>query len=197
MLIYCLYKKSYYDKIQGWSHAHADIQVATFTCIRFFIFICMARNDFIPGETSLAWRLPVSLDDFTVSITTINHCKQSDYGFNFCMAICGRDNDEVWNLGDSNPWNGYTIYGFFGKTLLLLIIAYNWMSIIVYNIVIQLSLAILRNSPEGHHIYWLNAMKPINLPPSLFIVPLYYVIYGRKISENFRSFDITKIKEPH
>jgi len=53
-----------------------------------------------------------------------------------------------------------------------------------------------RNSPEGHHLYLLNTMKPINLPPSLSaghatIVPLLlYVIYGRKFSENFRGFDI-------
>ena len=51
------------------------------------------------------------------------------------------------------PWKSSPM-GFYGKTL-------------------QLSLAkhlfalIRRNSPERHHLYWLNTMKPINLPPSM------------------------------
>ena len=31
----------------------------------------------------------------------------------------------------------------------------------------SLSALLRRNSPEGHHLYWFNTMKPINLPPSL------------------------------
>ena len=73
-----------------------------------------------------------------------------------------------------------------------------------YEKTLQLSLAkrlsaLLRNSPERHHLYWLNTMKPINLPPSLStgratIVPLLLCnSYGRKISKNFRGFDIATL----
>ena len=44
--------------------------------------------------------------------------------------------------------------GFYGKTLRL-------------SLAKRLSALLRRNSPEGHHIYWLKTMKLINLPPSL------------------------------
>ena len=54
--------------------------------------------------------------------------------------------------------------GFYGKTFQL-------------SLAKRLSALLRRNSPEGHHLYWINTMKPINLPPSLStgrvtIVPL-------------------------
>jgi len=71
--------------------------------------------------------------------------------------------------------------GFYGETLQL-------------SLAKRLSALLRRNSPEGHHLYWLNIMEPINLPPSLStghatIVPL---LLCNLRAENFRGFDIAK-----
>ena len=57
----------------------------------------------------------------------------------------------------------------------------------------QLCLALRRNSPEGHHLYWLNTMEPISLPPSLStgratIVPLLICNLREKIFRKFLGF---------
>ena len=67
-----------------------------------------------------------------------------------------------------------------------------------YGKILQLSLAkrlsvLLKNSLEGHHLYLLNTMKPINLQPSLStgraaIVPLLLCNLREKIFRKFPGF---------
>ena len=67
-------------------------------------------------------------------------------------------NYSTYQLGHSvSVWRTTKIsvpMGFYGKTLQL-------------SLAKCLSALLRRNSPEGHHLYWLNTMEPINLPPSL------------------------------
>ena len=89
----------------------------------------------------------------------------------------------TYQLGYFFAWQTMKIFshGFYGKTLQL-------------SLAERLSALLRRNSPEGHHhLYLLNTMKPINLPPSLStgratIVPLLLCNLREKILRKFPGF---------